>query len=37
MPKNGEPAQILILLSDATVDKEHTYTAFIQQIEVELF
>ena len=35
--KDGENKQVLMLLSDATVDKVHTYTAFIQQIEVELF
>ncbi len=35
--KEGENVQVLMLLSDATVDKEHTYTAFIQNIEVELF
>jgi PAS domain S-box-containing protein len=35
--KGGESVQVLMLLSDATVDKVHTYTAFIQKIEVELF
>jgi PAS domain S-box-containing protein len=35
--KDGETVQVLMLLSDATVDKVHTYTAFIQKIEVELF
>jgi len=35
--KNGENKQVLCLLSDAIVDDEHTYTAFIQNIEVELF
>lgn len=35
--KDGEAVHVLMLLSDATVDKEHSYTAFIQQIEVELF
>ena len=35
--KDGETIQVLMLLSDATVDKVHTFTAFIQNIEVELF
>lgn len=35
--QSGDTVQVLMLLSDATVDKEHSYTAFIQQIEVELF
>jgi hypothetical protein len=35
--KDGDTVQVLMLLSDATVDKVHTYTAFIQKIEVELF
>lgn len=35
--KDGDNVQVLMLLSDATVDKVHTYTAFIQKIEVELF
>ncbi len=35
--KNGENKQVLCLLSDAVVDEEHSYTAFIQNIEVELF
>jgi hypothetical protein len=35
--KTGENKQVLCLLSDAVVDDEHTYTAFIQNIEVELF
>jgi PAS domain S-box-containing protein len=35
--KTGENKQVLCLLSDAVVDEEHTYTAFIQNIEVELF
>jgi PAS domain S-box-containing protein len=34
---NGEEKPVLFLLSEATVDNEHTYTAFIQNIEVELF
>lgn len=36
-PKDDEKQSVLILLSEAEVDGEHTYTAFIQQIEVELF
>ncbi|MFO7657516.1 MAG: PAS domain S-box protein, partial [Bacteroidales bacterium] len=35
--KSGEEKPVLILLSNAQVDKENTYTAFIQNIEVELF
>jgi PAS domain S-box-containing protein len=35
--KNGNELPVLILLSKAQVDKETTYTAFIQTIEVELF
>jgi PAS domain S-box-containing protein len=35
--KSGENKQVLCLLSDAVVDEEHSYTAFIQNIEVELF
>lgn len=35
--KDGIEKQVLFLLSEAIVDKEHTYTAFIQNIEVELF
>ncbi len=35
--KTGEECQVLVMLSDALVDNEHTYTAFIQKIEVELF
>ena len=35
--KNGEEVPVLILLSKANVDKENTFTAFIQTIEVELF
>ena len=34
---NGEEKPVLILLSDATVDDERSFTAFIQNIEVELF
>lgn len=36
-PKSGEELSVLILLSKALVDKELTFTAFIQTIEVELF
>jgi PAS domain S-box-containing protein len=35
--ENGYESPVLILLSEAKVDEEHTYTAFIQNIEVELF
>ena len=35
--KNGDELPVLILLSKAQVEKEITYTAFIQTIEVELF
>lgn len=35
--KNGDNIPVLILLSEAKVDDENTYTAFIQNIEVELF
>ena len=35
--KSGENIPVLILLSEAKVDDENTYTAFIQNIEVELF
>lgn len=35
--KDGNDKNVLILLSEAKVDKEHTFTAFIQNIEVELF
>ncbi len=34
---DGEEVSVLFLLSEAKVNNEHTYTAFIQQIEVELF
>jgi PAS domain S-box-containing protein len=37
LTSNGEEKPVLILLSDATVDNEHSFTAFIQNIEVELF
>ncbi|MBE9467038.1 MAG: PAS domain S-box protein [Bacteroidetes bacterium] len=36
-PSEGEDISVLVLLSQAKVDKEYTYTAFIQTIEVELF
>lgn len=35
--KNGDELAVLCLLSRAQVEKEITYTAFIQTIEVELF
>lgn len=35
--KQGEDKNVLALLSDAKVENEHTFTAFIQNIEVELF
>ncbi len=35
--KDGNDIPVLVLLSEARVDDEHTYTAFIQNIEVELF
>ncbi|HEX3008415.1 MAG TPA: PAS domain S-box protein [Bacteroidales bacterium] len=35
--KNGDDIPVLFLLSEARVDDENTYTAFIQNIEVELF
>ncbi|MBN1596960.1 MAG: PAS domain S-box protein [Bacteroidales bacterium] len=35
--KKGDEIPVLILLSNAQVEKENTYTAFIQTIEVELF
>jgi PAS domain S-box-containing protein len=35
--KEGNDKNVLILLSEAKVDKEQTFTAFIQNIEVELF
>ncbi len=34
---DGVDIPVLILLSEAKVDDEHTFTAFIQNIEVELF
>jgi PAS domain S-box-containing protein len=35
--KDGNEKPVLFLLSEATVGDDHTYTAFIQNIEVELF
>lgn len=35
--KNGDDIPVLFLLSEARIDDENTYTAFIQNIEVELF
>ncbi len=35
--KEGEVKQVLCLLCDAVIDNEHSYTAFLQNIEVELF
>jgi PAS domain S-box-containing protein len=35
--KEGNDKPVLMLLSEAKVEDEHTYTAFIQNIEVELF
>ena len=35
--RDGNDIPVLMLLSEATVDDENTYTAFIQNIEVELF
>jgi hypothetical protein len=34
---NGEEKPVLFLLSEAKVGDDHTFTAFIQNIEVELF
>jgi PAS domain S-box-containing protein len=34
---NGEEKNVLFLLSEAKIGDDHTYTAFIQNIEVELF
>jgi PAS domain S-box-containing protein len=34
---SGDSKQVLFLISDAKVGEEHTFTAFIQNIEVELF
>lgn len=35
--KYGEEVPVLFLLSDAEVGDDHSYTAFIQNVEVELF
>lgn len=35
--KNGEEISVLLMLAGAKVQNEYTYTAFIQNIEVELF
>lgn len=35
--KTGEESPVLILLSEARINDEHTFTGFIQNIEVELF
>lgn len=35
--RTGELKPVLFLISDAKVGEEHTFTAFIQNIEVELF
>ena len=35
--KSGEDTPVLMLLSDAKIGDEHWFTAFIQNIEVELF
>lgn len=35
--QSGEGMSVLFLLSQATVDEQQTFTAFIQNIEVELF
>lgn len=35
--KSGEQKQVLFLISEAEFDGDHTYTAFVQTIEVELF
>lgn len=35
--KNGDEVPVLMLLSDAKIGNEHWFTAFIQNIEVELF
>ena len=37
LSKSGEALDIIILLAGAKVQNEYTYTAFIQNIEVELF
>jgi len=35
--KVGSEEPVLFLLSEAEVGGDHSYTAFIQQVEVELF
>ncbi|NOZ45218.1 MAG: PAS domain S-box protein [Chlorobi bacterium] len=35
--RGGEEKSVLVLLSEAKAEGEHTFTAFIQNIEVELF
>ena len=35
--KYGETVSVLVLLCEAEVNGEHSFTAFIQNIEVELF
>jgi len=35
--KNGEETPVIMILAGAKVQNEYTYTAFIQNIEVELF
>lgn len=37
LSKSGESLSVLVLLSEAEVNNAYTYTAFIQNIEVELF
>jgi PAS domain S-box-containing protein len=37
LDSNKEEKSVLMLLSEASVENEHTYTAFIQNIEIELF
>lgn len=37
LKSTGEEVPVLILLSEAKIENQHTYTAFIQLIEVELF
>ena len=35
--KFGEEEPVLMMLSEAEVGEEHSFTAFIQKVEVELF
>jgi PAS domain S-box-containing protein len=37
LTKSGEKMSVLMLISEAEYKNEHTYTAFVQNIEVELF